>query len=44
MSRSSRPWTAPRARFASLPARHYPHWEVPAETAALITPFLLEND
>jgi pimeloyl-ACP methyl ester carboxylesterase len=44
MSRSSRPWTAPRARFASLPARHYPHWELPAETAALIAPFLLEND
>ncbi len=44
MSRSSRPWTAPRARFASLPARHYPHWELPAQTAALIAPFLLEND
>ena len=44
MSRSSRPWTAPRARFASLPARHYPHWELPAETAALIAAFLLEND
>jgi pimeloyl-ACP methyl ester carboxylesterase len=44
MSRSSRPWRAPHARFASLPARHYPHWELPAETAALIAPFLLEND
>jgi pimeloyl-ACP methyl ester carboxylesterase len=44
MSRSSRPWSAPNARFASLPARHYPHWELPAQTAALIAPFLLEND
>jgi pimeloyl-ACP methyl ester carboxylesterase len=44
MSRSSRPWSAPHARFASLPARHWPHWELPAEIAALIAPFLLEND
>jgi pimeloyl-ACP methyl ester carboxylesterase len=43
-TRCSRPWAAPRARFASLPTGHYPHWELPRETAQLITPFLLASD
>ena len=43
-TRCSRPWAAPRARFASLPTGHYPHWELPRETADLITPFLLASD
>lgn len=43
-TRSSRPWAAPRACFASLPTGHYPHWELPRETADLITSFLLASD
>jgi pimeloyl-ACP methyl ester carboxylesterase len=44
MRRSSRPWAAPTARFASLPTGHYPHWELPRETATLITSFLLDHE
>lgn len=43
MHRSSKPWAPPGARFARLPCGHYPQWELPQQTAALIGDFLLAS-
>jgi pimeloyl-ACP methyl ester carboxylesterase len=39
VSRSSKPWTIPGARFARLPTGHWPHLEQPAKLSALILDF-----
>ncbi len=36
ISRSSKPWVVPGARFARLPTGHWPHLEQPSMTAELI--------
>ena len=39
IGRSSKPWVPPAARVARLAAGHYPHWELPEDTAGLIKDF-----
>ncbi|MSQ71117.1 MAG: alpha/beta hydrolase [Betaproteobacteria bacterium] len=39
MSRSSKPWIIPGARFVRLPTGHWPHVEQPEKTAGLILDF-----
>ena len=39
VGRSSKPWVPPAARVARLAAGHYPHWELPEDTAGLIKDF-----
>jgi pimeloyl-ACP methyl ester carboxylesterase len=39
VSRSSKPWVIPGARFARLPTGHWPHLEQPAQLSALILDF-----
>lgn len=39
ISRSSKPWVVPGARFVRLPTGHWPHVEQPAKTAELILDF-----
>ncbi len=41
MHRASKPWAPPGARFAKLPCGHHPQWELPRQTAVLISDFLL---
>lgn len=40
VSRSSKPWVIPGARFARLPTGHWPHVEQPAKLSSLILKFL----
>lgn len=40
MSKSSKPWVIPGAKYVLLPTGHYSHWEMPDHTLKLITDFL----
>ena len=40
MTKSSKPWTPPNAKYVLMPAGHFMHWELPKETTAHISEFL----
>lgn len=42
LSKSSKPWIIPGARYVPLPTGHYSHWEMPEQIQKLMTDFLRE--